>query len=42
MCGLFGFVNYGNKLSDKEINELCTSLACESEIRESCYWYCWL
>jgi glucosamine 6-phosphate synthetase-like amidotransferase/phosphosugar isomerase protein len=35
MCGLFGFVNYGNKLSEKEINELCSSLACESELRGS-------
>lgn len=35
MCGLFGIVNYGNKISGSEINMLCGALARESEERGS-------
>ena len=35
MCGLFGFTNYGNKLSGIELSEICNALARESVERGS-------
>ena len=35
MCGLFGFVNYGNVINTDIINDLCSNLAIESEARGS-------
>jgi len=35
MCGLFGFTNYGNKLSSSELSQICNALARESEERGS-------